>query len=617
LDSIHNRKHSQSLAISFKSLKLTTSSSFSRSSSPLTSAICNLHPDLLLCHELASLLNKGLKFIPSPISEPNSISLSSFIDNFLYKIKWSSFFNFKNRGFKTPFSLSNNHLPPNSFIPQPIIQLCSDIKLLVPKIQPPLVLSYSSNLSPDERKIITSLNKNSSVIIHPADKGGKIVIQHRNDYLQEALRQLNDTHTYKEIAAPIFTQTAKLIKRTVDNLLYQGFINKSQHRFLIPPLQPRQRHFYMLPKIHKPQNKWTIPNLIPPGRPIVSGCNSESAAVEQFIDFYLQPIASSSPSFIRDTAHFKAIISNTPINSSDIFVTFDVESLYTNIPITEGLQRVRQSFLDHPITKRPDDYIIKLLEITLLRNDFQFFDKTYLQVKGTAMGKKYAPSFANIFMHFWEQNALSLSILKPTLWKRYIDDIFCIWPFSLSELEIFIVHLNSIDPHIKITATHSTSEVDFLDCTVFKSFDYISTKVFFKSTNNLQLLHPKSYHPIHTFKGIIKAQLLRYIRLSSSYNDFQRSYLLLKHSLLQIGYSRSLIRKCKFEVFTCTALSTNFMIAGCHRCNQYRCHICGFVKLTKTIQGNTLNSLFLITQNTNCNTRNCICTLHCTNCSQI
>ena len=39
------------------------------------------------------------------------------------------------------------------------------------------------------------------------------------------------------------------------------------------------------------------------------------------------------------------------------------------------------------IKKRPDKEILKLLEINLTRNDFQFDDKFYLQTKGTAMGK--------------------------------------------------------------------------------------------------------------------------------------------------------------------------------------------------------------------------------------
>ena len=42
--------------------------------------------------------------------------------------------------------------------------------------------------------------------------------------------------------------------------------------------------------------------------------------------------------------------------------------------------------------------INRLLELSLLHNDFLFKDQWFLQTSGTAMGKKYAPSFANIFM---------------------------------------------------------------------------------------------------------------------------------------------------------------------------------------------------------------------------
>ena len=39
------------------------------------------------------------------------------------------------------------------------------------------------------------------------------------------------------------------------------------------------------------------------------------------------------------------------------------------------------------------------------------------------MGTKMAVAFANIFMVKIEANILSKSVVKPTIWKRYIDDI--------------------------------------------------------------------------------------------------------------------------------------------------------------------------------------------------
>ena len=46
----------------------------------------------------------------------------------------------------------------------------------------------------------------------------------------------------------------------------------------------------------------------------------------------------------------------------------------------------------------PFEEINRLLELSLLHNNFLFNDQWFLQTSGTAMGKKYTPSFANIFM---------------------------------------------------------------------------------------------------------------------------------------------------------------------------------------------------------------------------
>ena len=431
-----------------------------------------------------------------------------------------------------------------------------------------------SNLTRAETTALKQLKCNSSIILKPADKGGKIVLQHRDNYKFEALRQLNDTNFYKPLSAPIYLQTAALIKHTVKNMLYQGFISKSQHRFLTPPVNPRPRHFYTLPKIHKNNDKWTIPDILPPGRPIVSGCNSESAAVEHFIDFHLQPIATSIPSFIRDSSHFKSLLNNLHINDSDILFTLDVESLYSNIPIQQGLTSVKKALSEHPSKDRPDNYLLTLLEITLLRNDFQFDNKTFLQIKGTAMGKKYAPSFANIFMHYWEQHALSTTHFTSFFWKRYIDDIFGIWQHSQAQLHNFLQHLNSINPNIKVTLTSSSSCIHFLDCTVFKSNNHLATKIYSKPTDSHRLLHFNSFHPRHVFESIVKAQILRFIKLSSHPKDFLASYRTLKSSLLHCGYSRSLIKNCKKWALFTTNCNPSIMVTGCKPCLNSNCKLC-------------------------------------------
>ena len=61
------------------------------------------------------------------------------------------------------------------------------------------------------------------------------------------------------------------------------------------------------------------------------------------------------------------------------------------------------------------------------------------------MGTKMAPVYANIYMAVLEEEFLSKSILKPSQYVRYIDDIFFIWPHS--ELELTEFHSSTQQKH--------------------------------------------------------------------------------------------------------------------------------------------------------------------------
>ena len=82
-----------------------------------------------------------------------------------------------------------------------------------------------------------------------------------------------------------------------------------------------------------------------------------------------------------------------------------MDSLYTNTNL--GLTAVREAFQQYPDPNRPDDILLNLLEINLTRNDFVFNQQRYLQTRGTAMGKKFAPAYANIYMAAWEKLAFT------------------------------------------------------------------------------------------------------------------------------------------------------------------------------------------------------------------
>ena len=95
---------------------------------------------------------------------------------------------------------------------------------------------------------------------------------------------------------------------------------------------------------------------------------------------------------------------------------------------------IKEAFGLKPDPTRPDNEILRLLEITLKRNDFQFAGRIFLQLCGTAMGKDYAPSLANIFLQKFNRHAMQDFHRKPELYSRFLDDIFLIWCGTRDEL---------------------------------------------------------------------------------------------------------------------------------------------------------------------------------------
>ena len=81
------------------------------------------------------------------------------------------------------------------------------------------------------------------------------------------------------------------------------------------------------------------------------------------------------------------------------------------------------SFNKHPDPKRPDKQILELLQICLENNYFTFNDECILDVGGTAMGKQFAPKYANLFMAKCEQEVLSKCPKLLQLYLRYLHNL--------------------------------------------------------------------------------------------------------------------------------------------------------------------------------------------------
>uniref|UniRef100_A0A8C5P7K0 Reverse transcriptase domain-containing protein n=1 Tax=Leptobrachium leishanense TaxID=445787 RepID=A0A8C5P7K0_9ANUR len=303
------------------------------------------------------------------------------------------------------------------------------------------------NLTKEENKALKNLQNDSNIVIKPADKGGGTVILSKEAYDTEVLRILSDTSTYE----PLKGDPINGIRSKLNALLLEGkeneILNEKEYDYLKMEYI-KTPHIYILPKIHKSLTH-------PPGRPIVAGINSITSRLSEYVDILLQPIVQEVPSYLKDTISMLNLLQGLQYQTGDIMVTCDVNALYSSIPHLKGLSVVGEVLSQtHKIPVDQISYILKSMEFILNNNYFKFENDFFIQRKGTAMGTKFAPSYANLYMAGWESQFVygshSWAQHKILSYRRYIDDVFFVWRGAEEDLISFLNGLDNLEWGIKL-----------------------------------------------------------------------------------------------------------------------------------------------------------------------
>jgi hypothetical protein len=220
-----------------------------------------------------------------------------------------------------------------------------------------------------------------------------------------------------------------------------------------------------------------------------------------------------------------------------VLVSLDVTSLYTNIPHEDGINACREAWDTRTVKDPPTDALVKLLTLILKCNNFEFNGQHFLQIQGTAMGTKMAPSYANIFMGKLEGQLLKSVPLKPLSWLRFIDDIDMQWCHGEMELDSFLEVANNFHTTIKFTSEVATANHIFLDTSShIDENDTIKVDLYSKPTDTHQYLLTSSCHPKHCCKNITYSLALRIRRICSNDSTFEKRAEELSKHLLRRGY---------------------------------------------------------------------------------
>ena len=162
----------------------------------------------------------------------------------------------------------------------------------------------------------------------------------------------------------------------------------------------------------------------------MASIGSPSYSLSKYIASMISPLAGKTDSFIKDSAHFVDLVKDIKLSEDEVMISFDVKSLFTNVPITEAVEVIHDMLKsDETLEERTvlsPDRIAELLDLCLRSTYFSYNDTFYEQKEGAAMGSPVSAVVANLYMEYFEQIAIESSCVKPGIWSRYVDDTFCI-----------------------------------------------------------------------------------------------------------------------------------------------------------------------------------------------
>ena len=180
------------------------------------------------------------------------------------------------------------------------------------------------------------------------------------------------------------------------------------------------------------------------------------------------------------------------------------------------------------------------------------------------MGSSLSPVLANIYMEHFETHLLQdiPADMRPTLWLRYVDDIFCCFE-DMSKFDAFLNLLNRVRPSIQFTyelsRTANTANgtpdlpanvmesIPFLELTVMRLHNGRFTfSIYRKPCHAENYLHAYSYQPLTQKTTVIRSMYLRAYRFCD-HQFLKEEETHIQKSFLKLGYTNKFIDKCRIS----------------------------------------------------------------------
>ncbi|XP_050501571.1 uncharacterized protein LOC126881376 [Diabrotica virgifera virgifera] len=334
----------------------------------------------------------------------------------------------------------------------------------------------------------------------------------KDQYISLSQSLLDDVRYYQPLTSNPCSKFSNKINKFITHLknikIIDQTLAKSLHNY--DGYAPR---FYCLPKIHKPTLSM---------RPIVSSINSPNIHIAKFLTDILSKSYNYNNDYnIVDSFQFSEFINDFKLPHGYILVSFDVVSLFTNLPLASVLTSLRNHWnIIQPNSPVSWEVFAELLQLVFDTNFLVFNDKFYLQIFGTPMGSSISPILVNYVLDDLVSDRLGYLDFQVPFVKRYVDDLLLALPPDKTQATLSI--FNGFDPHLQFTCEledPNNHSIPFLDMRVTRSGDNtLCTSWYRKPMASNRFLNYHSCHPFKYKINLIKALSCRLHRLTHPVN---------------------------------------------------------------------------------------------------
>ena len=355
--------------------------------------------------------------------------------------------------------------------------------------------------------------KENGLLAVPFDKGIGICLMKSETYNQkldeitslpqfqkEQQKRKNEKHPIMKEEERI-TNTLKKMKdrKQITELLFDK----------LKPVGSQPPRLYGLAKVHKTGL---------PLRPVLSMPGSAYYRTAKQVADWLSVVkecqTNSSTKSISDS------LKEIHMADDEELISFDVSSLYTNVPVQEAINHCAELLYSGRYNKPPvsKETFIQLTNMCSCNVLMLTHDGFYRQTDGLAMGSPPAPNLANGWLSKFDEKVKD----DATLYSRYMDDI--LRNIKTNKIDEKLTEINNYHPNLHFTIERESENcIPFLDMKIMHRGEKLTSTWYSKSTDTGLTMNFHALAPTKYKRSVVSGMIYRIHHACSTWKDFSES----------------------------------------------------------------------------------------------